>query len=108
MTNFNKRNLLFTALFIVSSYAPMGNTMIHQEGENAVRVTFAELDISQKAGAAVLYQRIKTAARKVCGANDNRTRLLSIRRATRECFINAVDNTVNKIDEPNLNALHKG
>ncbi len=106
MTIFNNRNLLFTILFSISFYVPMASAMIHQEGDNAVRVTFAELDISQKEGVEVLYQRIKTAARRVCGADDHRTRSLSTQHAAKECFNNAVDNTVNKIGNPNLDALH--
>ena len=106
MTIFNNRNLLFSVLFTVSFYVPMASAMIHQEGDNAVRVTFAELDLSHKEGVKVLYQRIKTAARKVCGTNDNRTRLLGTQRAAKECFNNAVDNTINKIGNSNLDALH--
>lgn len=108
MNNLYNRNLLITALFAVSFYVPMASAMVHQEGDNAVRVTFAELDVTQQAGVEVLYQRIRTAARKVCGANDNRTRSLSTQYAAKECFNNAVDNTVNKIGNLTLEALHNG
>ena len=108
MTNFNLRNLIYTALFAVCFYAPVTSAMIHEEGDNSVRVSFGELDVSQQEGVEVLYQRIKTAARKVCGANDYRIRSLSTQRVAKKCFNNAVDNTVDKIGNPALEALHKG
>ena len=108
MKNLYNRNLLLTALFAVSFYVPMASAMVHQEDDNAVRVTFAELDLTQQAGVEVLYQRIRTAARKVCGANVYRTRSLSTQHAAKECFNNAVDNSVNKIGNLTLEALHNG
>ena len=108
MRNFNLPKLFYTALFAVCFYTPVTSAMIHEEGDNTVRVTFGELDVSQQEGVEVLYQQIKTAARKVCDTNDNRTRSLSNQHAAKECFNTAVDNTVNKIGINNLDALHNG
>ena len=108
MTNFNLRNLIFTALFAVGFYAPVTSAMVYEESDNTIRVTFGELDVSQQEGVEVLYQRIRTAARKVCGANDYRIRSLGIQRTAKKCFNNAVDNTVDKIGNSALETLHNG
>ena len=73
-----------------------------------VRVSYAELNLSNQAGLEVLYERLKTASEKVCGlesvdggffshtAKDDRQR----------CYDDALDAAVARVDDPNLTAMH--
>jgi UrcA family protein len=57
-------------------------------------VNFADLDLTNTRGVATLYQRIKTAAGKVCESNDSRpygTLLRQVRRCEKEAITQAVE-----------------
>ena len=68
------------------------------------RVTYADLDLTRKAGAAVLYTRIKSAAREVCLptyswiAEDNM--------ATRQCREQALARAIKDVNAPALTSYH--
>jgi UrcA family protein len=71
----------------------------------AITVRYADLNISQPAGATVLYHRIQTAAREVCPSY-----LIGAIGATQEqraCFKKAVDDAVNSVHSPALSALNQ-
>jgi UrcA family protein len=68
-------------------------------------VSFADLDLSKPAGAQALYQRIKHAARMVCAPLESRE--LGRRALWRDCYEQAVANTVVTLDRPTLTALHR-
>lgn len=70
----------------------------------SVTVSFADLNIENPAGAKVLYQRIQSAARSVCGPMD--TRFLEVRQATRKCYQEAITGAVSQVDNETLTALH--
>ena len=71
----------------------------------AVKVTFNDLNLDQAAGVARLYQRLRVAARTVCGPDVAvGTRLLS--REWRTCVASAVDRAVTEVDRPALTAYH--
>jgi UrcA family protein len=67
-------------------------------------VTYADLDISQMAGAQVLYRRIEMAALHVCPLADLRN--LSARPAHDRCVKQAIDNAVNGVHSAILSSLH--
>ncbi len=108
MTHFYNRKLFLTTIFCVACYVPGAGAMIHLESDNVARVTFSELDLSKQAGVETLYERIRSAARMVCGADDHRTRSLSTRQAAKECYNKALDDGVRSIGNPRLDALHNG
>jgi len=63
-------------------------------------VNFADLDVAHAAGAAVLYSRIKHAAREVC-QSDN-TRDLGAHQRAGRCQTRAIANAMTQINLPEL------
>jgi UrcA family protein len=71
----------------------------------AAEVRYSDLDLSHPEAARVLYQRIKRAAREVCGQPDARD--LSRYRSYQKCYEGAVEHAVEKVDSKTLTALHR-
>jgi UrcA family protein len=67
-------------------------------------VSYADLDLSQPAGAQMLYGRIKKAASSVCGELEDTQ--AEHRVLFRECYDQAVANAVAKANRPTLTALY--
>ena len=68
-------------------------------------VNFADLDLSKPAGAETLYQRIRAAARTVCGGTDHRHDMRNLRyprRAIRNCYEHAVADALQQVNNSNL------
>jgi UrcA family protein len=75
------------------------------DGVRSIEVSFAELDLTKPAGAETLYKRIKKAAFVVCGAYDSP---MSWNHAAKtQCFKNAVDEAVARVNSPLLSSLHR-
>lgn len=72
----------------------------------SVIVSFAELDISKPQGLEVLYSRIKTAAKSVCGF-DHSIQQLSRGSDSMACYKSAVEGAVTQINRPTLTAFHR-
>ena len=71
----------------------------------SVTVSYADLDLSNPAGAHTLYQRIKAAASTVCAPLESKE--LKRNRLWRDCYEQAVSNAVATINRPTLTALHQ-
>ena len=82
---------------------------INDNGRTAVRVSYADLDLSKLAGVQTLYIRLRTATRSVCGS-----RLLtdvgSLKQLTvnKRCYDTALSKAVARIGNEKLNELHAG
>ena len=76
-----------------------------QENPSSVTVRFSELALADTPNAAKVYQKLRTAARKVCGLNRG-AQSLQAHLAQLECFKGAMDDAVRKVDRPTLTALH--
>jgi UrcA family protein len=72
----------------------------------AVRVSYAELDLTKDAGVERLYTRLKHAAEQVCGSADNRD--LATLRHQERCTQRALDRAVEDVHSARLTARHKG
>lgn len=66
----------------------------------SITVSYADLNLDHQAGAAALYQRIKTAAHRLC--NDNAGQTLVQKRAYASCLEQAVSTAVARVDRPAL------
>jgi UrcA family protein len=71
----------------------------------SITVSYSEVAFGTPAGAADVYRKLKSAARKVCGVN-NGTTTLEMRVAAWECYEGALADAVRKIDRPALTAVH--
>lgn len=82
----------------------------HAEPDAAVTrtaaVAYADLDLSDDAGAQSLYRRIRVAARAVCTATDLDFDL-EARRRQRACARDAVAGAVERIGSDSLTRLHR-
>ena len=66
-------------------------------------VSYADLDISQPAGAKVLYSRIAAAAQEVCALSGYKD--LGAMQRVNGCVDHAINNAVKKVGSPALSAL---
>ena len=66
-------------------------------------VRYDDLDLSTNAGARTLYQRIVTAARRVCP--DDQSRSPKLARAVRQCRAAVINEAVSEIGSPQLAAV---
>lgn len=99
---------LFLTVFIVAACAVTAPVVAGDRGETvAETVAFSDLDISSVDDAKVLYDRLKRAARRVCGVESLRlagtVRILS---EQRKCYRETLQNVVASLDEPQLSLVH--
>jgi UrcA family protein len=90
----------------------LGAQLIHADpAPDALSVTvhFADLDLTRSAGAAVVYQRLKSAAETVCGVESGsvRSRDLGSQKRFQECIWSAIGTAVAKVDQPTLTAYYR-
>ena len=111
MTTFNSRNRLLARAGVSVAFALC--TCLFAQGASAAQakvksttVSFADLDLSKAAGAQTLYNRIKVAARRVCGPAARYTYGVP-NSAFIKCFETAVADAVAQVDRPSLTALHQ-
>ena len=71
----------------------------------AVHVSYAGLDLSSEAGAAILYRRLKVAARQVCESLNERQLTQHARWAA--CYEKALTDAVAQVNQPQVTALHR-
>jgi UrcA family protein len=97
------RYSLLAALAALSAAAAPTIALSDELPQRSVR--FADLDLSQSAGAAVLYVRIKTAAAQVC--DQHAVRSLGAFISTRRCVDQAIARAVAEVNEPALTGLYR-
>ena len=68
----------------------------------SVNVTYADLDLSQPAGARQLYQRLQRASKAVCGSADQMN--LAAYRRWQSCYSEALQRAVLRVNAPELRA----
>ena len=108
------RNTMLAALVVFAAYAPTSSAIIkHQSvkqafdtGASSITVDFSDLDVARGEGMEVLYQRLRSAAKTVCGSKD--TRNLNDMQEWRACFKQALDRAVEQVDNERLTQLHQG
>lgn len=114
MNNPHLRNSLLATLVVFATYAPTSSAIVkHQSvkqafetGTSTVTVNFSDLDIERGAGVETLYQRLRTAAKSVCGTKDARN--LNEMQEWRACYKQALDGAVEKVNNDRLDELHNG
>lgn len=74
---------------------------------NSVVVSYADLNLSEEAGARTLYARLKRAAQQACGHRPPPVELKASR-AYQDCYESALTKAVNRVDSQQLYALHAG
>jgi UrcA family protein len=69
-------------------------------------VHYSGLDINTRAGATVLYARIRNAAQQVCGDADSRQ--LAVSAAVKACVNRAIYTSVRSVNSPKLTSVYNG
>lgn len=91
---------------LAAPLAAMGATPTHLE-DAAVKVSYADLNIENKAGAKILYARLQRASQEVCGiGSHDLVRSLTESRKARACYDEALTAAVKKIDSAALKEIH--
>ncbi len=79
---------------------------IRELSMESIVVSFADLNLANPEGLNNLYRRIKSAAHKVCGVRHMKV-TLDVRRKNRDCVSRAIGETIGKVDNVRLTALHQ-
>ena len=73
------------------------------------KVPYADLNVDNKRGAEILYQRLQKASRRVCGVESIRTvRGAKIEADQRSCYRQTLNQAVAEIESDALDAVHEG
>jgi UrcA family protein len=75
------------------------------QGNPSVTVSYADLNVSDMAGARTLYRRISAAAGVVCGEEGRR---LEEQVPWRSCYQGAIAEAVAAVNSPLLSSVHDG
>jgi UrcA family protein len=99
------RTVIATVLFgAVAAVAALPATAGSSDAPPQLTVKFSDLNISSPQGAAVLFARIKTAAKAVCPRNDDRD--LGAKIQMDACVDHAISVAVTQVNAPALSALY--
>lgn len=99
------RTLLSGLAASLSLAAQAGGTHDPNRVHTSVTVSYADLDLTDAAGARTLYARLKSAARQACGP-EPWVRDLYSTADYNACYRNALNKSVNGVDNDRLHALH--
>lgn len=95
--------IAITAMLSIGLLLPTSPAAAEDSGQ---KVTFEDLDLSQSADVAALYERIQAAARSVC-QDDSAPWDARRARNYNKCFEGTVDQAVRDINNVSLTALHQ-
>jgi UrcA family protein len=104
MNSFKSTSASSFRFAIIAAVGLLGSAQALADEPQSIKVSYADLDLSTQAGATTLYNRIRSAARTVCGYDDAPYGHFAFKR----CFKQAVGDAVAKVNSPQLTALHQG
>lgn len=74
----------------------------------SLRVSHADLDLSQPRGAAIMVNRLEQASMSVCGASPWSVRGLRDEVRRSDCFRQSMDHAMASLGAPGVTALYQG
>ena len=96
--------LLLAATMTTGAMA--GTVEMNSHGHKSVTIDYADLNITNEAGAKILYKRIETAASKVCSIATGAAPI-GVLREQRNCVNETIAATVKRIDNDRFELLHQ-
>ena len=103
-----KKSAIISGAFIASlSLLAPQLAMAEEPIVQSIKVSYADLNASNPAGAKLLYARIRWAARKVCTLDGEVGHVAQSRERAR-CVQRAVDQAVMTVNSPVLVAMYRG
>ena len=105
-----RKLLIASAVIVLGIPAIAGATPNTRDVEDdAVRVSYADLNLANEAGLVKLYARLKSASRTVCGPRSLREAgSLDQLSRNKVCYQNALSKAVAKFDNATLDRIHAG
>ncbi len=110
-SNYVRKLLIASAVLVLSIPAIASATpLINDEGEPVVRVSYADLNLSNQAGLVALYKRLQGASSAVCGPRRSLTAAGSLQQLikNKHCYNDLLSRLVAKVDNAKLNEIHAG
>ena len=78
------------------------------ENSGALRVTYADLDLTSAAGVEVLYGRLQQASAMACDTGSRQQKgSIKASRAAADCYDEVLNNLVSKVANSKLTAMHE-
>lgn len=102
----NKSAIVLSAALVALSLSASQFAAASDTVTQSVTVSYADLNLSNTAGAKTLYSRISKAARKVCSISGE-SPYAFLDYDKRRCIRSAIDQAVTKVDSPVLLAMHQ-
>jgi len=106
------RKLLIASAVVVLSIPAIAGAVPHvnDAGQVVARVSYADLNLSTKAGLVTLYKRIKGAADRACGPQRSYRDAGSIQqlRDNKQCYNDVLSKLVAKVNNAKLDEIHAG
>jgi UrcA family protein len=109
-SNIVRKLIVTTAITVLAIPAIASATpYINDENRAAVKVSYADLDLSSESGLRALYGRLKAASYSICGS-QSLIAAGSLRQLieNKRCYKNALSNAVAKFDNAGLSEIHAG
>jgi UrcA family protein len=104
ITRNSKSFLAAVAAVCLASVTIVAHADEAANGVPARTVHYSDLDINTRAGATVLYARIRNAAQQVCGDVDSRQ--LAVSAAAKACVNRAIYTSVRSVNSPKLTSVY--
>jgi UrcA family protein len=104
ITRNSKHFLAAVAAVCLASVAVVTHADEAANGVPTRTVRYSDLDINSRAGATVLYARIRNAAQQVCGDADSRQ--LAVSAAVKACVNRAIFTSVRSVNSPKLTSVY--
>lgn len=101
---------LITAVAIFAISAPAAASLgTDNDLNSAVRVSYADLNLENAAGAQVLYSRLQRASKQACGVESYKNAgSISVKADMQRCYRNTLATSIEKIDSEELTKIHEG
>jgi len=101
---------LITAAAIFAISAPAAASLGTDNGleNSAIRVSYADLNLDNAAGAQTLYSRLQRASKQACGVESYKNAgSISVKASMQRCYRNSLTASVEKIDSEELTKIHE-
>ena len=104
ITRNSKSFLAAVAAVCLASVTIVAHADEAANGVPARTIHYSDLDINTRAGAGVLYARIRNAAQQVCGDVDSKQ--LAVSAAVKACVNRAISTSVRTVNSPKLTSVY--
>jgi UrcA family protein len=104
ITRNSKNFLAAVAAVCLASVTIVAHADEAANGVPARTIRYSDLDINTRAGATVLYARIRNAAQQVCGDVDSKQ--LAVSAAVKACVNRAISTSVRSVNSPKLTSVY--